>query len=142
METFNRIYFGMVIVCVCLPANSNPMPLLDDSDIGDMKKNVICEQDSKFYTPTNIKPECLTAALQCFKDELQTVKHECKDPQNYINRTKGFLEHVISTMKNEEVNSNACSCESYSEEPFPEFLNAMETLVQRFNSKARQNQQR
>lgn len=42
----------------------------------------------------------------------------------------------------QEVNSNACSCESYSEEPFPEFLNAMETLVQRFNSKARQNQQR
>lgn len=40
--------------------------------------------------------ECITAALECFKTELNgTVKKECEDPEEVINQAIEFLEVVI-----------------------------------------------
>lgn len=230
METFSRINFWMVILCLCLPANSHPLNM-KDSNIN-MMQNVTCvssfrrhfhcrkspaadiiscvqskqEQDAKFYTPINIKvrtfrvqlsfskpqgslvqeassgvvtfhtdvtdsvcfslppphsqPDCLIAALQCFKVELQTVSSECKDPEEVINGTIQFLQNYIGvsvrdgkSMDSSEScfqanspisrsrppqksNFTACPCEGWSEKPFPEFLENMETLIQLINSQA------
>lgn len=40
--------------------------------------------------------ECLTAALRCFKAELQTVQFECKDPEEVITQAQDFLQDHIS----------------------------------------------
>ncbi|KAK5864425.1 hypothetical protein PBY51_015668 [Eleginops maclovinus] len=103
-----------------------------------MKRHVICETDSKFYAPTNVKTQCITNALGCIKEELDGTAHlECSDTFEYKDMAVNSLDNLIKERSKKGLgltDAKECACERYEEKPFNEFLDAMKSLLQRIHS--------
>uniref|UniRef100_A0A3Q3VR11 Interleukin n=1 Tax=Mola mola TaxID=94237 RepID=A0A3Q3VR11_MOLML len=113
IKRFARTAFWIVYLSVCLPVKSFPVNL-KDSNIELMQTDVKCD-------------ECITAALECFMTELNgTVKEECEDPEEVISPGVEFLSMIKKP-------TSDCHCESWPQTSFSNFLNEMESLLQRQN---------
>uniref|UniRef100_A0A8C6NX06 Interleukin n=1 Tax=Nothobranchius furzeri TaxID=105023 RepID=A0A8C6NX06_NOTFU len=72
--------------------------------------------DSKFYTPRNVKDKCIKGVMECFSKELNTAKWECEDKNNRISEAPSIPDE--------------CTCESYPQTDFKDFLNEYKTWIQ------------
>ncbi|XP_068596748.1 uncharacterized protein il2 [Brachionichthys hirsutus] len=141
MKDLQRIAFWILTLSLCLLAKPLPIIDMDDSNIGLMREQVECPSDLTLYTPSNVKEQCITAALNCFVTELRgTAKDECEDPQKRINPAVKFLE-LLTEERSGNVsiapkNSDGCVCESWPPTPFSHFLEDMESFLQSQNAAA------
>ncbi|KAK2848810.1 hypothetical protein Q5P01_008644 [Channa striata] len=102
-----------------------------------MRTDVKCLNDSTFYAPDNIKDECITAALECVLREFNvTVRDECTDPKQYIDQEIDYLDQIIQHRPEagHDVKSSKCQCERWSQTPFDEFLNKVQSLIELSNT--------
>ncbi|KAK5896651.1 hypothetical protein CesoFtcFv8_009790 [Champsocephalus esox] len=133
MEHFIRIALWITLI-FCQQTNSASIARYRIEDM----KTVTCHEDSRFYTPTNVKTHCITDALGCMRRELSgTAKIECEDFNEYIDDSVDSLGLLIAKRSKKDLGptkSNECACEGYEEKPFVEFLKALESLLQRVYS--------
>ncbi|XP_069572623.1 uncharacterized protein il2 [Brachyistius frenatus] len=131
MEHFIKMAFCAVILSACLQAR--PMEYNVDGIIR-LIDEVTCLNNSIFYSPENVKEECITAALDCILRELNgTAKVECDDPAEGIDDVLEILYLKIqkrNTTENVLTNSEECACEIWPETPLNEFRNKFTTLLQ------------
>uniref|UniRef100_A0A4W6BP12 Interleukin n=1 Tax=Lates calcarifer TaxID=8187 RepID=A0A4W6BP12_LATCA len=129
MEHFIRIAFWIVTISSCLQAKSIR---LEDLGIKRLRTEITCEQNSAFYTPENVevRPDCLTTALDCVQKELAgTVKEECDGQKIYIEQAIEFFERVHQEQEATR-NASQCQCERWPQKPFLKFLDQIESLLQ------------
>ncbi|KAL3044530.1 hypothetical protein OYC64_012926 [Pagothenia borchgrevinki] len=102
-----------------------------------MNATVKCDEGSRFYAPTNVKTHCITDALDCMRRELRTAHAEFEDSNEYMVEAVDSLDDLIKERSDNNLgltNSTECACEGYEEKPFVEFVNALESLLQRVYS--------
>lgn len=132
MEHFIRIALWITLI-FCQQTNSAPIA---DFRIKMMKTTVTCDEGSRFYAPTNVKTHCITDALDCMRRELRTAQVECED-NGYMVEAVDSLDDLIKERSDNNLgltNSTKCACEGYERKPFVEFVNALESLLQRVYS--------
>ncbi|XP_030001844.1 interleukin-15-like [Sphaeramia orbicularis] len=137
MKHFIRTAFWIFTLFGCLLAI--PTRLMEagstdlDFDIDNLMANFKCEPDSTFYTQKNLRPECITTALNCFHQEFDgTVREECEGPHGEIEDVLCLLKTKINARESAGHvlnNSTACACEQGSEVPFHDFLMGLQTLL-------------
>ncbi|KAG1934562.1 hypothetical protein F2P79_019792 [Pimephales promelas] len=94
-----------------------------------------CPKDTRIYSPTDIRGDCLSSALNCTQLELNVLKEECNltkdlnDLNDWLNLNTG-LDYAMSVIPE---SPSSCSCESYNETDVQQFLDALQTLVQRWS---------
>ncbi|XP_069388204.1 uncharacterized protein il2 [Paralichthys olivaceus] len=128
MEHFIGILFQIAAFFLCLQARCLP---IEDASIGFIRTNVTCLKDSKFYAPTNVKVECIPAAMDCVMRELKgTVRPECDGLMTYVLQAIEFFELKTEEKDPAPTTSAECTCEKWPQTGFSDFLDQVESLLQ------------
>ncbi|KAM9741233.1 uncharacterized protein il2 [Menidia menidia] len=130
MEHFIRTAFWIVTLSVTL-SGCHPLYFLQMNYDIELMKEITCVEGSQFYSPVDVEPECITAALLCVHGELKTIIDECEDINKRTLQANETLSHKIEGRggTNQEV-PKGCECEVWPQKPLGKFLEDYRTLLQ------------
>ncbi|KAK2848809.1 hypothetical protein Q5P01_008643 [Channa striata] len=130
MEQYLRIALWMFLLMGYLQAR----PTISSDLCFECLREVSCEQNVTFISPTNVKDKCYNAALKSFENGLFHAKKNCSDENARMDDTL----HTLPTMKHyktkhsPDANSTECKWENEaSRKQFANFVNDFEDFIQR-----------
>ncbi|XP_072529705.1 uncharacterized protein il2 [Salminus brasiliensis] len=93
------------------------------------------EEDSTFYSASNVQPENIGTALTCTMKELATVPKQCFDDNKKIRhclKASGLIMNILDMSPKTKQEYSAC--EIHEEKPYKEFLSDLKKLIQQLFS--------
>ncbi|KAK2890784.1 hypothetical protein Q8A67_013427 [Cirrhinus molitorella] len=96
-----------------------------------------CSNDIRLYSPSDIKPECMSSAMSCTISELAVLGQDCnitkhEDMVNLVFSLNGKLQKKWN--KSAQISSSDCICEMYEQTDVKKFVHNIKSQVQQLNS--------
>ncbi|KAL1261601.1 hypothetical protein QQF64_006866 [Cirrhinus molitorella] len=97
-----------------------------------------CSNNIRLYSPSDIKPECMSSAMTCTISELAVLGHDCN-----ITKEEEMVDlvHLLNYTLREgkwknsaQISSSDCTCEMYNQTDVKTFVANIRNQVQQLNS--------
>ncbi|XP_073676289.1 interleukin-15-like [Garra rufa] len=118
--------------------------ILDDlKELNETLQKIQCPDSIRLYSPSDIREDCMSSAVNCIISELSVLKDECgiKDNDNNEDEDAAAFDNLIYDLNQTllkkwnipAISSQDCSCEMYDEKDVIQFVDDIEKQVQLLN---------